>query len=354
MRTLRHTLLAALSAVFLAACNAPGTGTSGTAGTAGDGDSTVVAVVDGSPITLSELDAWIKDRLLEDELSGKNPPAAHEFRAERLDQLVRERVIGAAAEQRGVTREALLADSRGAAAVDDPAIRAFYDKNKERLGGAEYDQVAPRIRQHLESQESRNVERAFVDGLLASASVEMRFDAPRTQVAAVGPAVGPADAPVTIVEFSDFQCPFCARAGPTVKQVLARYPEQVRLVYRHYPLDSIHPRARPAAVASACAAEQGKFWEYHDLLFANPKKLAAEDLTGYAEQVGADAAAFGQCLDEGRFDADVDRDVADAREAGVTGTPTFFINGRVLGGAQPLDEFVRVIEEELERGRSPS
>lgn len=354
MPDLRHTLFAALAAVALSACNPPDPGASATPEASADGDSTVVAIVDGTSITLSELDAWIKDQLLDEELRGKNPAAQHDFRAERLDQLVRDRVIAAAARERGVTRDALLAESRKVATVDDAAVRAFYDKNKDRLGGAEYEQVAPRIRQHLESKESRSVERAFVDSLLEDADVQIQFEAPRVQVAAQGPARGPDDAPVTIIEFSDFQCPFCARAGPTVKQVLARYPEQVRFVYRHYPLGSIHPRAHAAAVASACAAEQGKFWEYHDLLFANAKKLADEDLAGYAEQAGADAAAFSQCVTEGRFDAEVERDIAAGRAAGVTGTPTFFINGRMLGGAQPLDEFVRVIEEELARGGSPS
>jgi protein-disulfide isomerase len=139
-----------------------------------------------------------------------------------------------------------------------------------------------------------------------------------------------------------------------VKQVLARYPEQVRLVYRHYPLESIHPNARGAAEASACAAEQGKFWEYHDLLFANGKKLGAENLAVYAEQAGLDTDAFQACVDEERFRSVVDRDIAAARAAGVSGTPTFFINGRALGGAQPLDEFVRVIEDELQRSGSSS
>src|SRR5262249_54795509 len=159
---------------------------------------------------------------------------------------------------------------------------------------------------------------------------------------------GPTAARVHIVEFSDFQCPYCLRAHPVVTQVLNTYGDRVRLVYRHYPLEG-HPDARPAAEASACAAEQGKFWEYHDRLFAEQQHLAATDLKKLAGQLGLDSGKFDVCFEKHRYAGDVDADIAAGNDAGVDGTPAFFINGRPVSGAQPFEVFKRVIDDELSR-----
>jgi protein-disulfide isomerase len=175
-------------------------------------------------------------------------------------------------------------------------------------------------------------------------------------VAAEGPSLGPAGAPVTIVEFSDFQCPYCARAGGIAKEIQQRYPSQVHFVYRHLPLERIHPNARGAAEASACADAQGRFWDFHDKLFANQRALGAEDLQRYAKELGLDAAAFNQCVKERKFQAQVDRDLADAAAAAEgagkagLGTPSFFVNGILISGAKPPEEFYRLIDAELARG----
>jgi len=307
----------------------------------------VVATIDGDEITLADLDAWIKEDLFRNEVAGKSAAALHAFRAERLERLIDERLLEAEARRRGVTREQLLHQQATADGVSDAQVQAFYEQNKARLGGATLEQVAPRIRQHLEAQHARQTVERLVGELRQRGALALSFDAPRAEVAALGPSLGPDTAPVTIVEFSDFQCPFCARSGPVVKQVVERFPGQVRVVYRHFPLDSIHPRARPAAEASACASEQGRFWEYHDALFANARALEDADLERYAAELGLDEGAFQDCVAEGRYRQAVERDLADGRSAGVSGTPSFFINGRLLGGAQPLEEFVRVIEGEL-------
>ena len=160
----------------------------------------------------------------------------------------------------------------------------------------------------------------------------------------------PLAAAVEIIEFSDFECPFCLRAHPTVQKVMAEYGERVRLVYRHYPLPN-HPNAVPAAEASACANEQGKFWPYHDRLFASPGRLSAADLKQHAVELGLDAAQFNACVDERKYRADVQADMQAGQRAGVSGTPAFFINGRPLTGAQPYEAFARIIDEELARRR---
>jgi protein-disulfide isomerase len=160
------------------------------------------------------------------------------------------------------------------------------------------------------------------------------------------PAKGPANAPVTIVEFSDFQCPYCSRVGPTLQKVLEDYPKDVRVVYKHYPL-SFHKQALPAAKASAAAGRQGKFWEMHDLLFQNQRELNEAAFKGYAQQLGLDVAQFEKDYASPGVAQEVEADMTLARSLGVTGTPGFFVNGRFLSGAQPYSAFKTKIDAEL-------
>ena len=160
------------------------------------------------------------------------------------------------------------------------------------------------------------------------------------------PAKGPANASVTIVEFSDFQCPYCSRVGPTLQKVLDDYPKDVRVVYKHYPL-SFHKQALPAAKASAAAGRQDKFWEMHDLLFKNQRELNEAAFKGYAQQLGLDVAQFEKDYASPGVAEEVEADMALARTLGVTGTPGFFVNGRFLSGAQPYSAFKVKIDAEL-------
>lgn len=160
---------------------------------------------------------------------------------------------------------------------------------------------------------------------------------------------GDINAPVTIIEYSDFQCPFCGRAQPTVEQILKDYNGKVKLYYKQFPLTQIHPYSQKAAEASLLAAEQGKFWEYHDILFANQDKLDVTNLKQYAAQIGLDTAKFDSGLDSGSKAEQVSKDLQEGLTNGVQGTPTFFINGRVVSGAQPYSVFKQVIDEELKR-----
>ena len=141
--------------------------------------------------------------------------------------------------------------------------------------------------------------------------------------------------------------PYCQRAVPLLERVAAKYPEQVRIVYRHLPLEGLHPQARAGAEAAACAAAGGRFWEYHDLLFANPRALGDADLRRYAEEVGLDAKAFDACLSSRQHAAAIDADMREASAVGVTGTPAFVVNGIVLFGLQSEEALDKVIREEL-------
>ncbi|MEO8601569.1 MAG: thioredoxin domain-containing protein [bacterium] len=154
---------------------------------------------------------------------------------------------------------------------------------------------------------------------------------------------GPADAPITIVEFSDYQCPYCARSEPLIGQVLAAYPAQTRFVYKQFPLVSIHPQAMPAALAAVAAGRQGKFWEMHDLLFANQRALSPEQIREYARKAGLDLTKFDADLASDEVKAAVQEDMALAQRVGVRGTPSLFVNGRLVQ-VRSLDGFKQIIE----------
>lgn len=160
------------------------------------------------------------------------------------------------------------------------------------------------------------------------------------------PTRGPADAPVTIVEFSDFRCGFCGRfARETLQPLLASYPDDVQFVYRDFVI--FGQESYEAALASECAHDQDKFWEYHNILFDNQQNMGREQFISFAEETGMDVDTFTTCFDNETHRDDIIADVSYAQDLGLTGTPTFFINGRVVSGAQPLDFFKRMIDEEL-------
>jgi protein-disulfide isomerase len=316
-----------------------------------DADSPGAARVGDQVITVQELDASIKQDLFDRETGGGNASKVYELRSDALRDLVSDRVIDQEAARRGLTREQLLdAEFAALPPVTDEQIEAFYSDNADRLRGAPLDQLSPRIRSHLEGEARKRA----LDDLVAKADVQVLLPRPRVEVRPDGPSQGPDGAPVTIVEFSDFQCPFCQRAKPVLEEIVARHPEDVRVVYRHLPLDSIHPRARASAEAAACAADGGRFWEFHDLLFANQRQLGDEDLRRYASEVGLEPEAFDECVRSRRHAQAVEADVQEAQRIGLTGTPAFVVNGIVLFGLQSTDALDGVVLEELKRIESES
>ena len=179
--------------------------------------------------------------------------------------------------------------------------------------------------------------------------MRVSLDPPRyaVNVTPADPVRGNPAAPVTIVEYSDFQCPFCSRVTPALTKLLAEYGDRVRVVWKDFPLTQIHPRAVAAAEAAHCAGEQDKYWQYHDRLFANQQALAATDLSKYATALDLDLPAFQSCVGSGRYTARVQDGLSEGRELGVNSTPTVFVNGRRVLGAQPYDVFAAIVEEEL-------
>jgi protein-disulfide isomerase len=233
-------------------------------------------------------------------------------------------------------------------APGDAEVQKLYDENKEQLQGQSLEQVKPRIVEFLKEQQEAKRRTAFIDELKAKHKATVALKAPVVDVATAGRPEkgGGAKAPVTIITFSDYQCPFCKRGEAVVDQVVKAYGDKIRVVFRDYPLP-MHPQARLAAEAASCAHAQGKFWEYHDTLFANQSALGEDKLKEYADKVGLDRAKFDTCLAEKPFSAAIDKDMLDGAKAGVSGTPAFFVNGRMLSGAQPFEKFKEVIDAEL-------
>jgi protein-disulfide isomerase len=313
---------------------------------ADSGKTEPLAEINGETITAKDLEDALGSRL------SKLEEQIYDLKRRELDSLIARRLLAQEAARRGISVPALM-DAEVTAKVglvSEKEIEDFYQQNKARMRGEETE-VRQKIRAFLQQQKLNARREAFVESLRSRGQVVVRLSPPpaiRVEVSTDGaPVRGAADAPVTIVEFSDFECPFCKQTRPTLKQLLERYPGKVRLAYRDFPLDSIHPQARRAAEAARCAHDQGKFWEYHDVLFTQSPQLALEDLRRYAGQVGLDVTKFDGCLAAGVHKAAVQRDLDEGNRLGVTGTPAFFINGRTLTGAQPLEAFARLIDQEL-------
>lgn len=341
--------------IFLACAAEADPAATGSKPAESSGGSTVLATVEGKPITKAEVEASATDeleqakmQLLQCESSFRQ--REHEVLDTKTKQLVQDRILEAEAGKRSMTKEALLAAEVDAkiAAVTDADVDKFFEENKARIGNRPKETVAPQIQQYLGQQRQREAYEGFMASLESKYTVNYSLEPFRVQVNAVGPAMGPANAPITIVEWSDFECPFCSRVVPTMKQVEERYKDKVRVVFRQYPLP-MHARAQKAAEASLCANEQGKFWELHDAMFADQQNLGVDQLKAKAASLGMDAGKFNECLDSNKHAKTVKDDMREGSLAGVSGTPAMFINGRMLSGAQPFEEFAKIIDEELKR-----
>jgi protein-disulfide isomerase len=306
-----------------------------------------LAEVDAEVITAKEVETALGASL------ARLREQIYSIKRQKVEALIAARLLANEAAKRSITVQALLDAevTRKVGPVTEQEIESFYQANRARLQGDETT-IRKQIMAHLQNQKLAAQRESLIQSLRSQAKVVVHLKAPpvlRTQLSQDGaPFKGPATAPTTIVKFEDFHCSFCKGAQATLEQVLSRYGEKVKLVHRDFPIDSLHPHAAKAHEAARCANEQGKFWAYHDLLYtktpAEPQQLQA-----YARAVELDVPAFEQCLSSRKYGAAVQKDVEEGTRSGVTGTPTFFVNGRMLTGAQPLESFLRVIEEELAR-----
>ena len=304
----------------------------------------VVATVHDQPISAEVLRDSMRGQLLQMDMER------YEAMKAQLDTLVAQRLIALEAAARGMSveefeRVEIFAKMEP---VTPEQVRSFYDANKERLPRS-FEELEGRIMVHLQRQSEARRREALGRELRQQYPVRIALAPPRVDVGADDdPFLGPQDAPVTLVEFSDFQCPYCRRVQSVLKRLMTAYHGKLKLVFRDFPLRQIHPEAQKAAEAAQCANDQGQFWPYHDRLFA-ATDLGVEHLKQYAVELGLDAEGFNTCLDSEKYSQEVQKDIDDARVAGVNATPSFFVNGLPINGAVPFERFVELVELALER-----
>jgi protein-disulfide isomerase len=308
----------------------------------------IVAKINGEDITEEQL---IGDAQLELMQLKKQE---YELKMNQLNKLIQERVLGAEAKKAGLASAEEYVEKKilkGEIKISDAEFQKFVkDKNipKDNIN----DQVKGRIYDYMKEQKKDDMIKSVVAKLTKGAPVEVYFKKPKSNIQVdVGnsPVMGGESAKVTIVEFSDFQCPFCSRAAKTVSELKKKYGNKIKVAFKHFPLP-MHSNAGPTSEASMCVHEQGKdkFWKFHDLAFAAQDKLDAENLTKLAKQAGADEAKFKECFESKKFSDFVKSDLSYGEKLGVRSTPTFFVNGQLLSGALPIEQFSEVIEEELD------
>jgi protein-disulfide isomerase len=307
---------------------------------------TVAATVNGQTVSEAELEAHAQGRLIQLQTQE------YTLKRQALDDAIEQILLEQEAARRGVTVRSLVESEIESKIrpVTDDQVEAVYESSKDRSIGKADDEALSQVRNNL-LQVRISMRRAeFLKQLRDRSTVAIYLDAPRQKINAEDTrAKGPKNAPVTIVEFAEFQCPYCGQSVATLRQLEEKYGDKIRLVFRDFPLVGFHQFAAKAAEAASCGNEQGKFWEIYDKLFANQSNLKVPALKQYAVDLNLNASQFDQCLDSGKYAKVWQEDRDAGSQYGVTGTPTFFINGRMLVGNLPLDKFSEMIDEELRR-----
>lgn len=303
-----------------------------------------VAVVDGQNIYDEDLTSSVQGQLMP--LRNQE----YEIKKKALENLIEQRLLEKAAKDKNLTTEKLLGQEVDAKTPEpsDSEVEAYYLAQKDRLNRP-LSEVKVQLRQSLKQARAQQLRQDYIKNLRTGSSVTVLLAPPKIQVGFDPKRLrGNPKAPVMIVEFSDYQCPYCRQVEPIVEAVLAKYGDKVSLAYRDLPLRQIHPQAQIAAEASRCALEQGKFWEYHDQLFT-AAKLDHDALVDYARTLKLDEKQFDSCLTGEKYKTDIEKDLNEGMGAGITGTPGFLINGIFVSGAQPEESFRRLIDDELAR-----
>ncbi len=309
-----------------------------------ESDSTVLATVGSMKVTEAQVDEKARPQL------SAIQNQVYQAKKRALDDLIDDYLIDQAAKKAGMTKEAYLKKEieDKAPAPTEKEMKAFYDQNQMRIRQP-YDKIKAPLEQYMKRQKISAARSELIAKLRHDAGVKVMLKAPRVDVSTQFSAgsLGPSKAPVTIVEFSDYQCPFCQRAEGSVKEVLKKYGDKVRLIYMDFPLP-MHPYALKAAQAARCAGDQGKYWEFHDALFADQSKLDQAGLKATAGKLKLDTKKFDECTAGDLHLDQIRKSQQEGSSAGVDGTPTFVIDGRLMSGAQPASEFESVINEELD------
>jgi predicted DsbA family dithiol-disulfide isomerase len=314
----------------------------------GQSENPVVATVNGRSITQKEVDhlAMAQTLPLEQKL--------YAIRKVTLENLIILTVLESEANKRGLTVGELRKQlATGDVQVSPQQVEDAYAANASFFGNMSPDEVKERLRLDLETQQRMQNYRNGLAKLRKSANISLRLREPQRPAdrdETMAPSIGPPDAPVTIVEFSDFECTYCRGVQRTIKQLLRTYGKHIKLVFKHLPLE-IHPFAFPAAQAAFCAGQQGQFWQYHEALFNTPA-LAVESFKKIAENLGLEIHEFNRCLNSAASRNAISLNVREASQLGINSTPTFLINGKIVSGALDFEAFETIIERELRTART--
>jgi protein-disulfide isomerase len=306
-------------------------------------NSQTAAIVGGQAITVQELDAHVLANIPKSQL--------YNLRKQALDQMIDQSVIDAAAKKANLTTADYLKTELKVTPVTEADAKKYYDEHKAGIDAQTNNKPFAQIKTPLMNAMQAHAEHLQRDALLEKLkdqdNVKVFLKPPRSAIASAGhPWTGGENATVTVVEFSDFQCPYCRAAEPTVKAIRDKYGDKVKFVYMDFPL-GMHQHAMDAANAAQCAGDQGKFWQYHDALFADQSKLDQADLKATAAKLGLDTKKFDACLDSQSKVPEIRQEQAAGSAAGVSATPTFFVNGREIEGAEPMPAFQDLIDGEL-------
>lgn len=306
----------------------------------------VVATVGAHKITRSNIEAKIKPQL--NSLKRQFDSQVYDLKSRALDSMTKQYIVEQAAKKENLSIEEYFKRHSDGKKITEAEAKKYYAEHKDLASRyPKYDEIKSKLVEALQQQHDEQEREALVAKLSKDAGVKVMLTPPRMVVNSEGhPEIGPKDAPVTIVEFSDFQCPYCEKAEPILKEVREKYGDKVKLVYMDFPL-GFHPHAMDAAMAGRCAGEQGKFWPMHDEMFKDQSKLSPDDLKNDAKKAGLDTAKFDDCFKSGKYKPAIQADQAAGQKLGVDGTPAFFVNGRPLTGAQPFQSFAGVIDQEL-------
>jgi predicted DsbA family dithiol-disulfide isomerase len=308
-----------------------------------------LATVDGQPITDEDLTPYVAGQL--------RPLREQEYQVKKkaLDSLISQKLVEAEAKKKGVSTEKLYEQEVDAKVPEatDAELNAIYAVQKEQINRP-FEEVKSQLHQNLKRAKIQQARQEYSAHLREHAKIAVLLSPPRAQVGFDPARVrGNLKARVGIVEFSDFQCPFCGQVQATLKNVLAKHQDTVALAFRDMPVTQIHPQAQQAAEAARCAGEQGKFWEYHDLLFSDQGGLDRNGLAAKAAKLQLDSKQFEGCLTSEKYKAQIQQDNQEGMRAGVSGTPGFFINGIFISGAQPESAFEKIIQDQLAAPVSP-
>lgn len=306
---------------------------------------TVVATWKGGQLTYGELLETGAPQMRK--MRNKFLLDTYNLERQLIEQKVIETLVKAAAKAKGVKEEAYVEGEVGDVTVTDEEVKKFH-ASEPRISGQPLESLAPRIKAFL--QQKKQQEKMLAVFTKIKEDAQMKVELPRVDLEKIPfeiagrPSKGKADAKVTVIEFSDFECPYCSRAVSGVEALLKAYPDDVRVVFMHMPLN-IHRNAMPAAVASQCANQQSKFWPFHDALFENQRELTADRFEAHAKKVGLDMEKFKACVKDPKTAEFVRKDMDQANEAGVEGTPSFFINGEPFSRGVPSVEDLKAYVE---------